>query len=138
MATPTPFQPGFRLVDGNEVNAALANPQWQTNYGITALAGGALSASTPVLTLGVNVVSTVATANDSVVLPPAVAGSVVYMLNADSADAVNVFANGTDTIIGSSLTPTAGSTGISYASAKRVMFIAVTNGSWVANVLAAS
>lgn len=133
MATPVRFQSGFRLEDGNALNTALATPQWQTNYGITALAGGALSASTPVLTLGMNVVTVVATAGDSVVLPPAIAGSVVYMLNADIVDAVKVYGNGSDTING-----TAGGTGVSYAAAKRVMFMAVTNGVWIANVLAAS
>ncbi len=133
MATPNRFQSGFRLEDGNALNDALATPQWQTNYGITALAGGALSSSTPVLSLGANVVTTVATAGDSVVLPSAVAGSVVYMLNADSADAVKVYAKSLDTING-----TAGATGVSYAAAKRVLFIAVTNGVWIANVLAAS
>ena len=133
MATPNRFQSGFRLEDGDALNTALATPQWQTNYGITALAGGALSSATPVLGLGANVVTVVATAGDSVVLPSAVAGSVVYMLNADGADAVKVYGNGSDTING-----TAGATGVSYAAAKRVMFIAVTNGVWIANVLAAS
>lgn len=133
MAIPNRFQSGFRLEDGNALDAALATPQWQTNYGITALAGGALSSATPVLSLGANVVGTVATAGDSVVLPSAVAGSVVYMLNADSADAVKVYGKGSDTING-----TAGATGVSYAAAKRVLFIAVTNGVWIANVLAAS
>lgn len=133
MAIPNRFQSGYRLEDGAALNAALATPMLQTNYGITALAGGALSANTPVLVLGANVVSTVATAGDSVVLPPAAAGSVVYMLNGDSADAVKVYGNGSDTING-----TAGATGVSYAAAKRVMFIAVTNGVWIANVLAAS
>ena len=133
MAIPYRFQSGFRLADGNALNVALATPQWQTNYGITALAGGALSSATPVLVLGSNVVTTVATAGDSVVLPTASAGSVVYMYNADAADSVKVYGNGSDTING-----TAGSTGVSYAAAKRVMFIAVTNGVWIANVLAAS
>lgn len=133
MATPQRFVSGYRLEDGTALNNALAQPQWQTNYGITALAGGALSSATPVLSLGANVVTVVATAGDSVVLPSAVAGSVVYMLNADSADAVKVYGNGSDTING-----TAGATGVSYAAAKRVLFIAVTNGVWIANVLAAS
>jgi len=133
MATPDRFPGGFRLTDGDSLDVALSNPIWQTNYGITALAGGALSSSTPVLVLGSNVVGTVATAGDSVVLPSAVAGSIVYMLNADSADAVKVYGNGSDTING-----TAGATGVSYAAAKRVLFIAVDNGVWIANVLAAS
>lgn len=133
MAIPSRLQPGQRLADDDNLNTFLATPQWQTNYGITALAGGALSSSTPVLVLGSNVVTTVVTAGDSVVLPSAVAGSIVYMLNADSADAVKVYGNGSDTING-----TAGATGVSYAAAKRVLFIAVTDGVWIANVMSAT
>ena len=132
MAIPDRFQSGFRLEDGNALNVALATPQWQTNYGITAV-GTARGSTTPALVLGSNVVSTSTASNYGVVLPSAVAGSVVYLLNADSADAVTVFGAGSDTING-----TAGATGVSYAAAKRVLFIAVTNGVWIANVLAAS
>jgi hypothetical protein len=132
MALPDRFQSGFRLEDGNDLNVALATPQWQTNYGITAL-GTALASTTPTLTLGSNVVTTSTGSDYGVVLPSAVAGSVVYFYNADSADAVTVFALASDTING-----TAGATGVSYAAAKRVLFIAVTNGVWIANVLAAS
>jgi len=133
MAIPDRLPTGYALQDGFTLENIIATPQWQTNYGITALAGGGRSSSTPVLVLGLNVVTTVATAADSVVLPSAVAGSVVYLLNADSADAVQVFANASDTING-----TAGATGVSYAAAKRVLFLAVDNGVWIANVLAAS
>lgn len=132
MATPDRFPGGFRLTDGDELDVALSTPIWQTNYGITAV-GTALGSTTPVLVLGSNVV-TASTASDyGVVLPSAVAGSVVYMLNADSADAVTVFGSGSATING-----TAGATGVSFAAAKRVLFIAVGNGVWIANVLAAS
>ena len=124
MATPQRLQPGQRLADDDAINFALANPQWETNYGITALAGGALSASTPVLTLGANTVTTVASGADSVVLPSAVAGSVVFVANA-GASAMQVFGKGSDTING-----TAGATGISVANNKRILFVAVTNGKW--------
>lgn len=132
MAIPDRFPGGFRLTDGDGLDVALATPQWQTNYGITAL-GTALASTTPALVLGSNVVTTSTASNYGVVLPSAVAGSVVYLLNADSADAVTVFGKGSDTING-----TAGATGVSYAAAKRVLFIAVNNGVWIANVLAAS
>jgi hypothetical protein len=49
----------------------------------------------------------------------------VWLRNADSADAVQVFANGSDTING-----TAGATGISVAAAKSVLFVAATNNVW--------
>lgn len=132
MALPDRFPGGFRLTDGDNLDVALATPQWQTNYGITAV-GTARGSTTPALVLGHNVVTTSTASNYGVVLPNAVAGSIVYMLNADSADAVTVFGAGSDTING-----TAGATGVSYAAAKRVLFIAVTNGVWIANVLAAS
>jgi hypothetical protein len=132
MAIPNRFQSGFRLQDGNAVDVALATPQWQTNDNIVALAGGALNANTPVLTLGANEVGTVASGNDSVVLPSAVAGSVVYMLNA-GANTVKVYGNGSDTING-----TAGGTGVTYATTKRVLFIAIADGEWIANVMTAT
>lgn len=132
MATPDRFPGGFRLTDGDALDVALSTPIWQTNYGITAL-GTALASTTPLLVLGSNVVTTSTASNYGVVLPSAVAGSIVYFYNADSADAVTVFGSGSDTING-----TAGATGVSYAAAKRVLFIAVDNGLWVANVLAAS
>lgn len=124
MATPQRLQAGQRLADDDALNTILATPQWQTNYGITALAGGALSSSTPVLVLGANTVTTVASGADSVVLPSAVAGSVVFVANA-GASAMQVFGNGSDTING-----TAGATGISVSNNKRILFVAVTNGKW--------
>lgn len=132
MAIPDRFPGGFRLTDGDGIDVALATPQWQTNYGIIAL-GTARASTTPALVLGHNVVTTSTSSNYGVVLPSAVAGSIVYFYNADGADAVTVFGLASDTING-----TAGATGVSFAAAKRVLFIAVTNGVWIANVLAAS
>jgi hypothetical protein len=132
MAIPDRLSTGYALQDGNALDVLLATPQWQTNYGITAL-GTSRASTTPALTLGTNVVTTATGSNYGVVLPSAVAGSVVYFYNADSADAVTVFALASDTING-----TAGATGVSYAAAKRVLFIAVTNGVWIANVMSAT
>jgi hypothetical protein len=132
MAIPSRLQSGQRLADDDALNTFLATPQWQTNYGITAV-GTALESTTPILVLGSNVVTVSTSSNYGVVLPSAVAGSVVYFYNADSADAVTVFGSGSDTING-----TAGATGVSFAAAKRVLFIAVSDGVWIANVLAAS
>ena len=124
MATPNIFLPGRRLQDGDSLNTALANPQWQTKSGITALAGGALSAATPVLVLGANEVSTVASGADSVVLPKAVAGNVVFVTNA-GASSMQVFGNGSDTING-----TAGATGVAQANGKSALYVAANNGKW--------
>lgn len=123
MPLPTPFQSGARLIDGDELNNAIGYPDWANNPGITALAGGGRTGA-PVLMLGLNSVTTVASGNDSVVLPRGNAGSVVVVANA-GANAMQVFANGSDTING-----TAGATGISVANAKRIMFFAVAQGVW--------
>lgn len=124
MPIPQRLQPGTRLANNDALNTYLGTPQWQTNVNITALAGGALSASTPVLTLGSNEVTTVASSGDSVVLPKAVPGSVIFLVNA-GANALQLFANGSDTING-----TAGATGISVANAKRIMCVAADLGQW--------
>lgn len=124
MAIPNRFQSGFRLEDGDALNEALATPQLQTHANITALAGGALSASTPVLTLGANEVTTVASSGDSVVLPKAVLGAVIFVANA-GANSMQVFANGSDTING-----TAGATGVAQANAKSALYVAADAGQW--------
>jgi hypothetical protein len=123
MAIPQRLEPGKRLADDDALNTALATPQWQTNTGITALAGGNRTGA-PVLVLGSNEVTTVASGADSVVLPVAVPGSVVFVVNA-GANALQLFANGSDTING-----TAGATGISVANAKRIMCVAADVGQW--------
>jgi len=132
MAIPDRLPNGYALQDGSILEGLLATPQWQTNYGITAL-GTTRASTTPVLSLGSNVVAVSTGSNYGVVLPSAVAGSVVYFYNADAADAVTVFGNASDTING-----TAGATGVSYAAGKRVLFIAVTNNVWIANVMSAT
>jgi hypothetical protein len=124
MAQPTPFPPGFRTIDGSDLNKAFAEPQWATYTGITAQADG-LRPGSPTLNPGINTVSTVAGAADSVQLPAANAGDVVVLRNA-GANACQVFAYGSDTING-----TAGSTGISVAANKTVMFFAANNVSGV-------
>ena len=124
MAVPQRLQTGIRLANNDTINTYLATPQWQTNPGLTALAGGGLSSSTPVLLNGTNLLATVASSADSVVLPKAVPGMVVVLANA-GANPAQVFGNGSDTING-----TAGATGISVANAKRTMFIAFDLGVW--------
>ena len=124
MAIPQRLEPGKRLADDDALNTVLATPQWQTNTGITALAGGARNSSTPVLVIGSNEVTTVASAADSVVLPVAIPGSVVFVANA-GASSLQLFANGSDTING-----TAGATGISVANGKRILCVAADLGQW--------
>lgn len=77
------FGMGKELPDGMyEVNQAWAN-------GLTALAGGGQSGAT-ILTGNINRITTTATAGDSVILPQAVPGLVIYVTNTGAAYA-NVF-----------------------------------------------
>jgi hypothetical protein len=90
---------------------------------LTALAGGGRTGATQ-LNLGLNQVGTVATANDSVVLPPALKGEMVIVKNS-AANAMQVFAAGSDTING-----TAGATGLSQLTLTGAIYIASANGTW--------
>jgi hypothetical protein len=124
MPIPQRLQAGQRLADNDALNEIIATPTWQTTPGITALAGGGLSANTPVLNRGINSVTTAANVGDSVVLRSALEGAVVLFRNA-TANAVQVFGNGSDTING-----TAGATGISVAANKSILFFSPVNGVW--------
>lgn len=77
------------------LDAALTNMASVTT-GITAFATGGKANATP-LTNAINEVTVVGTAADSVLLPLAAAGAVVYVANL-AANSLNIFAQGTDTI----------------------------------------
>lgn len=70
-----------------------------TLNGITAHAGGGQGSATPLPAM-INRVTTVATAADSVLLPAAVVGLEITVVNATAATSMNVFPNGTDAING--------------------------------------
>lgn len=95
--------------------------------GVTALAGGARSAATPVLSGGFNEVTTVATAADSVCLPPAVYGLEIFVHNGAAANSMQVFAGfGTsDTING-----VAAATGVAQAAGKGAIYACYKDGAW--------
>ncbi len=65
------------------------SPIYQSQTGIVALAGGGQTGATP-LNLGTNLIVTVATTADSVILPPTVLGQTVIVIN-KGANACNVF-----------------------------------------------
>ena len=83
-------------------------PRYYPIVTVTAHAGGGKTDASP-LGAGVNVISTVATTADSVLLPAAENGQVITVIN-DGANAAQVFAEGTATINGVS-----NATGISQA-----------------------
>ena len=85
--------------------------------GITALAGGALTAATPMM-VDVNVVSAVATAQDSIVLPTAAPGKIIAVKNS-VATAGKVYVDNGGTLDG-----TNGTTGVAsgLAASKTTLF----------------
>jgi hypothetical protein len=91
--------------------------------GITAFAGGGQS-SARALTKQVNSVDTVATAADSVRLPAATAGRVVYVINT-TATSMQVFGASTDTING-----IATGTGVAQAAGKSATYVCAVAGAW--------
>lgn len=162
MATTRTFIPGFRLFDGSEINKFLnglyafsglsvngnaavtgvitAASMTTTGFSassvsdaLTAFAGGG-QASALQLTSRINRVSTVASANDSVKLPLAVAGITVEVINGAGANSMQVFGAGTDII-----NDVATATGVAQAAGKTAQYVCVTSapaGKWYRNLSA--
>lgn len=97
----------------------------QTNAatGITARAGGGQVNATQ-LSARINEVTTVATAADSVKLPPATPGLMITVINTTAA-AMQVFGTAPDTING-----VATGTGVSVPAGKTADFACATAGAW--------
>jgi hypothetical protein len=93
---------------------------------ITALAGGTLTASTPVLNKNTNIVGTVATTSDSVQLPPSSPGLEVILLQEGAATAAVFPAIGTTDIINALTTGTS----LPVGTSKMVVFSCVLPGKW--------
>lgn len=122
--TPKPFIPGFRLVDGNDLNNRLALQQYSSQDGITAKASG-IQATATQLVAALNRVSTVATAADAVKLPASQVGLEVTVVNS-GANAMQVFGFGTDTI-----NSVATATGVSQPAGVSVVYRCFTLGNWI-------
>lgn len=120
---PHPFPTGFRLIDGNRLNTEFSSPTWSADDAITATAGGGKTNAYQ-LSATLNRVSTVTTAADSVKLPAAVPGKVVFIFN-NGAAAMQVFGSGTDTI-----NSVATGTGVSQPISSIVQYQCVTAGNW--------
>lgn len=118
-------EPGIRMFDGSQVVTAVnEHNQMQVKTAITALAGGGQTGATQ-LNYGLNQVTVVVTAADSVQLPACSIGAIVYVTNDDASDAMTVYgkAGRTDTING-----TAGATGVSQAALAHALYICVAPG----------
>lgn len=120
---PTPFLPGYRLINGSHLNTLFANPAFSSQSGITAHAGGTITGAFPI-SATISNISTTANAADSCILPKANAGS-VYLVSNNGANAMQMFGNGSDTIDG-----VAGATGISMPAGQDLIFVCCTAGQW--------
>lgn len=121
-----PFITGFAMQNGSmllDMFARIFQGGISRENAITATAGGTKAAAR-VLTKSINVITVCATNADSVLLPKAIAGSVVFVVNAGAASA-QVFGKDTDTINGvDTATGVAQATGISAA------YVCAVSGAW--------
>lgn len=136
--------PGFALQDGGLLqqmsdrlfSATGASP-------LTALAGGGLSALTPLLSKGYNRISVCATNADSVVLPLAIPGTAVYVDNDGAADA-RVYAqtdnpdnaDAADLIVAYNGLTGAAAAYQSQATVKSALYVCTTLGYWKQSLFA--
>lgn len=118
-----PFPSGFRLIDGQQLNNVLAADVVSSQTGIVAHSGGGKTAAFP-LSATLNRVSTAAAAADSVLLPPAGAGLRITIIN-DSANSIQVFGSGTDTING-----VATGTGVLQVAGSQVIYTSTAAGAY--------
>lgn len=126
---------GFQMPSGEKLNRIVSQGVLSYNAALTALAGGA-QVGAPVLDGGVNNIATVASANDSVVMPKSSPGKVVYLRNG-STNACQVFANTASSLpsgVQDTINGTAGATGVSIAAGKTAQFICYAYGAWLGPV----
>lgn len=91
--------------------------------GLTAFAGGG-QASALLLQTQINRITTVASSGGSVLLPPAVSGSMVYAIN-HGANPMQVFGTGSDTI-----NDVAAATGVSQPQSSVAVYVSPASGLW--------
>lgn len=95
-----------------------------TANALTAHAGGGQAAALQ-LSAGINRVTTVATAADSVKLPAAKAGAQIVVINADAADSMNVFP-----ATGDAINALAANAAFAMAANKTAIFFCAVDGIW--------
>ena len=109
-------------LDTSDIPGAIRDLYTATN-GITAFDGGGQADATP-LTSAFNRVTVVATADDSVRLPPAVVGASVYVKNA-GAESLDVFPSA-----GQAINALAADAAFAVASGASARFVCVAPGVW--------
>jgi hypothetical protein len=121
---PDPFQPGYRLIDGDELNDVVANPVWSVSGNVTATVGGTVATSAKVVYTVTNL-TTVNAAGAGVVIPQALPGRVLIIVNRGLFDA-QIFAED-----GSVIDGVPGNLGIPLMVNMSIVLIAVDVGVWI-------
>jgi hypothetical protein len=114
------FQTGTGLHD---VSMLASGNGWSA-ASIAARAGGTQALATPIRS-AITLIAVCATAADSVQLPPAVGGQLLWLVNAGAASAQVFAAAGADTING-----VANGTGIALANGKSLTLVCPLAGAW--------
>ena len=89
--SPEDLADGRKLIDGKTIRT-IVQQNLTASSGLVALAGGGLSASTPVVLSYISEFTTVASANDSCALPPAIQGLEYEIVNS-GAQTLRVYCN---------------------------------------------
>lgn len=128
MATQVSYPSGrvvsFNVGTGMHDISLLASGNGWSSSSITAHAGGTQAAATPV-TSAITLIAVCATAGDSVVLPPATGGQLLWVINAGAASCQIFATPGPGTING-----IANGTGIALAAGKSITLMSPIAAAW--------
>ena len=127
--TPAPFQTGYQIPDGGQLNAQLSNPVESTQQSVTAT--GTNRATAFAVTASVTNFTTVA-ASTGAVLPLGNPGKSFTLFN-NGASAMTVYFTGSDTCDG-----VAGATGVTLSNGSRCQYYCVASGVWLSAKLGAT
>lgn len=116
------FERGRQLVDGDKLQK-FSDLLGSSQAPVVAHAGGTKAAAFPITSTNVEV-GTVATAADSILLPPSYPGLTIRIVNSGAAS-MQVFGSGTDTI-----NEVATGTGVAQASGVSAIYFCPTAGKW--------
>lgn len=136
------FSAGYRLINGDTLNKAFGHVNAvfagttqvllhsTTADGLTATPSGTQS-NALLLTAGINRITTVGTAGDSVKLPPSQPGIEIDVINDAASNSMQVYGSGTDTI-----NDVATATGVAQAAGKSAAYYCPVAGKWYRNLSA--
>lgn len=129
MATAVSYPSGravnFNVGTGMHDISLLATGNGWSAASITAHAGGGQAAATPI-TSAITLIAVCATAGDSVILPPAMGGQSLAVINAGAASSQIFTAAG----LGGTINGIAGTTGIALAAGKSITLMSPIQGAW--------